>query len=292
MLRHLVKNFREEYVEVAKEKGLGVGTLDAVSIAAMQEDIGVKDWQMVRALKHLRNSLGQNIAVPFVQTKRFSHGYVEPQVKKIEHQYENGDISMIHCSYQSVAEMTTKMVGEMLTERKVKPTDVLSVDFILGGDHGKEAFRLCFRLVVTLVCGKMHYRDYGGAGTVHGKDTPEVLEKSIMPWLTHDLEIIHRSKLVIAKCSGEDKLVCAFVDDLADVDFTEGTHIVHHVEIYNTGDLKWMAMLLGMADMSNEWCIFCFWRSGQWRFDTHQLGKERTIKKSKMAQKKEPTGLV
>jgi hypothetical protein len=141
---------------------------------------------------------------------------------------------------------------------------------ILGVDHGK---------VVTSVGGKMHYRDYGGAGTVHGKDTPEVLEKSIMPWLTHDLEIIHRSKLVIAKRSGDDKLVCAFVDDLAEVDFAEGTHIVHHVEIYNTGDLKLMAMLLGMADMSNEWCIFCFWCSGQWRFDTHQLGEEQTIEK-------------
>jgi len=32
------------------------------------------------------------------------------------------------------------LVGEKLTELKSKPKDVQSIDFILGGDHGKEAF--------------------------------------------------------------------------------------------------------------------------------------------------------
>ena len=43
----------------------------------------------------------------------------------------------------------------------------------------------------------MHYVEYGGAGTVFGKDTSEVLEKSIMPWLVEDLRNMHESKFVI-----------------------------------------------------------------------------------------------
>ena len=140
---------------------------------------------MHRSLKHLRHELGGKVSVPFSHTKKFSEGFVKPKTKKFEHQYDsNGDIVSIECWYQSVTEMTSMLVGEKLTELKVKPKDVQSIDFILGGDHGKEAFRLCTRVVITLDDGVMHYIDYGNAGTVFGKDTKGVLEQSIMPWPT------------------------------------------------------------------------------------------------------------
>ena len=44
-----------------------------------------------------------------------------------------------------------------------------------------------------------------------------------------------------------------------------------------TGDLKWMAMLLGMDDMSGEWCIYCMLRKKQWL--NNEVGQPRTIKK-------------
>lgn len=79
----------------------------------------------------------------------------------------------------------------------MKPEDVKDIDFILGGDHGKEAFRLCFRVVLTPVKGDMIYRDYGGAGTALGKDTSDVLKQSILPWLSKDLQAINDSKMLI-----------------------------------------------------------------------------------------------
>ena len=54
-----------------------------------------------------------------------------------------------------------------------------------------------FIFVITLNNGTMHYVEYGGAGTIFGKDTPEVLEKSIMTWLTEDLLNMHESKFVV-----------------------------------------------------------------------------------------------
>ena len=179
--------------------------------------------------------------------------------------------------YQNVAEMTTQLVGEKLTELKVKPSNVISIDFILGGNHWKDAFCLCFRIVITMSGGKMHYVDYGGAGTVMGKDMIDVLEKSIMPWLTEDLKTIHKSKLLMKVIDESGEIVCMFVDEESEIDYAPDCHIIHHVEIYNTGDLKWMAMLLGISDMSNKWCIFCHLRELQWSVIGHDRGELWTI---------------
>ena len=72
----------------------------------------------------------------------------------------------VQCWYQSVDKMTEVLVSNKLTELEIKLNDVKNVDFILGGGHGKEAFRLCFCVVITLDDGTMHYVEYGGAGTV------------------------------------------------------------------------------------------------------------------------------
>ena len=237
---------------------------------------------MLVSLKHLRHGLKGTVSVPFLHTKKFSEGHVTTKTKKFDHQYDsNGEIVSVECMYQSVQEMTCIMVASKLTELKLKPADVKSIDFILGGDHGKEAFRLCFRVVITEQNDTMHHCDYGCAGTVFGKDTPEVLEKSIMPWLTEDLKAMNDSKFIIEEPDGDGLIVCQFNKVGLEADSTEGIarQVINHVEIYNTGDLKWMAMLLGMADMSNEWCIFCFMRKMQWSVRGHEKGEKRTMAK-------------
>ena len=56
-----------EYAQVAKEVGFNVGgKLDTISLAAMKHDATLKDWQMVKILKHLKHTLGaKDITVPF-----------------------------------------------------------------------------------------------------------------------------------------------------------------------------------------------------------------------------------
>jgi len=187
----------------------------------------------------------------------------------------------VECWYQRVDTMTEVLVSNKLTELEIKPNSVKDVDFILCSDHRKEAFRQCLRVVITLNDGTTHYVEYGGAGTVFGKDTPNVLEKSIMPWLTERLLNIHQSKFRIEDPNGDGKIVCSFIgkdEDMEPIDL-ERLNMIDHVKIYNTEDLKWMAILLGMADMSNEWCIFCMMRKLQWNERGHNKGELRIIQK-------------
>ena len=55
--------------------------------------------------------------------------------------------------------------------------------------------------------------------------------------------------------------------------------VIEHVKLYNTGDLKWMAILLGMDGMSSEWYIFCFLYRKQWQVTDYEKGSPRKIEK-------------
>ena len=56
-----------------------------------------------------------------------------------------------------------------MDENHMKPLDVIALEIVLGGDHGKGAFRLALRAIVTVTSGTMYHCDYGGVAYVTGK---------------------------------------------------------------------------------------------------------------------------
>lgn len=187
LLNHLAKNFPTEYARVGKKRKLQVnGMLDATALAAWQIDADIRDHQMITSLKHLRCGLDCKVAVPFHKTKAFCQGYVEPKTKEFEHQYKDKTIEIIKVEYQDVSAMLVITAQEIISENGIKVEDVKEIFFVIGGDHGLGAFRLSFRVIVMLKNGKMYVKG-GITATIFGKDTPEVLEKSIMKWITDDL---------------------------------------------------------------------------------------------------------
>ena len=80
MLSFLAQDFKEEYIEVAKSNKLAVGgVLDAASLAAIQHDARLKDWQTIRILKHISFGLGCNVSVGYHKIKLFSDGVIHPK---------------------------------------------------------------------------------------------------------------------------------------------------------------------------------------------------------------------
>ena len=131
----------------------------------------LKGWQVLRVLRHLKHTFGgAKISVPYFEIKQFAEGYVELKVKKFKHQYPDGKIEWIECEYQPVDKLFALVAGEILMEHSISPQNVEELYFVLGGDHGQEAFRLCFRVIIQLRSGDLKYRDYGGAGLAKGKD--------------------------------------------------------------------------------------------------------------------------
>ena len=57
LAEQMVKKYEVKCVQVAEENGLNIGVMDVVNLAARQKDMGLKDWQMMKSLKHLRHNL-------------------------------------------------------------------------------------------------------------------------------------------------------------------------------------------------------------------------------------------
>ena len=238
----------------------------------------MKDWQMIRSLKHLRFGLGgAKVSVPFLHIKQFSEGYVQPRTKKFKHVYPDKSFEWVKVEYQPIDEVYPIVVRELMTEKNLTPEQVAHLEFVLGGDHGKEAFRLCFRVIITTDDGTLHYKDYGGAATIFSKkDSPDILEAAIMDWLTEDLRSIHESKVFLSK-TDDGSVECVLLRDEVDMEPTDNSKLISKTVIFNTGDLKWMAMLLGMDGMSRQWCIYCYLRKHEWSVEGHDRGEPRTI---------------
>ena len=84
---------------------------------------------------------------------------------------------------------------------------------------------------------------------------------------------------VVISSTAEGKIVCYLTgQDTDPALLTDGDyHVIPRLEIFNVGDLKWLAMLLGMEDMSNIWCIYCFLRKLQWMQIRHERSELRTM---------------
>ena len=276
MLDYLATTYEDEYIAVAKEKKLDMtGIMNDVQLAAWQVDCELKDWQATRTLKHFRANLNSKVSVPYHLTKKFGKGYVIPRTKKFQHQYDNGEIKTVEVEYQDVSEITRDTVQKILRKHNIKPEDILDIHFVFGGDHGVGAFRLSYRCIVTLKDNTM-FHDGGICGTINGKDKPEILEESIMEWLTEDLKRINDLKLFVT-CDDDANAVCSFMNE----DDNDDTNAFgFKVGIINSGDLKWFCTILGMDGMSNQWCIYCYLRKHQW-LGEHEPGEARTVENMK-----------
>ena len=71
-------------------------------------------------------------------------------------------------------------------------------------------------------------------------------------------------------------------DAASEIEYSANEFVIDNIEIYNNSDLKWLAMLLGMADISNIWCIYCLPCKHEWMEAGHTLTEDQicTIKKN------------
>ena len=77
-------------------------------------------------------------------------GYTVPKTKTIEYKIE-GKLPELHVAhYQSIDEEFRRCVSAVLEEYSVSPKRISRVRLVLGGNHGKGAFCLCFRLLISM----------------------------------------------------------------------------------------------------------------------------------------------
>ena len=187
----------------------------------------------------------------------------------------------IKFEYQSVSDEFLLRVGEVLTENKIKPQQVERIGFVIGADHGKDAFRVCFRCTVKLFgSDKLIYKTASVGSVYCNKDTSDIVEKTILNWLTEDMKKIHESKMVFSAESLDNsgtRVACGFIPKSSPNPL--GERVIESITMFVTGDLAFLAMILGREGMSGHWCHICMALKKDWAKEGHSTGEKWTIQK-------------
>ena len=72
-------------------------------------------------------------------------------MKKFKHQYKDGTLAWVDCTYASIYEVYVKVVREIMLEHGIRPIDVVALDVVIGGDHRLNAL---FGLMHNCHCDK------------------------------------------------------------------------------------------------------------------------------------------
>ena len=190
---YLAKKHKDVYVAVGQKNGLTItGTMKEVESAAMWCNARLLDSQAKTISKILRYKFGTAVTVPFSHIFHLFHGYTVPKHMVLDHVDGEKWPEQIHVQYQDVAKEVQRGVEELLEEHVASPFNIKRICLIIGGDHGKGAFRLCFRIVINLWgMTKPIHKTKSIAEVYCKKEEGILLEKTIMPWLKEDLEKIH-----------------------------------------------------------------------------------------------------
>ena len=110
---YLAKNHAQKYIKVGKKNGLSVsGKMNDVQLAALMHDTGIKDWQGIRMLQHLRVNLNADISCAFMETTKFREDHVKPRTKTFHHRFEDGKLEWIECEYHPITQLLPQMVNQ------------------------------------------------------------------------------------------------------------------------------------------------------------------------------------
>ena len=219
-------------------------------------------------LQHLRYKFNGHTTVPYHKIFNFLEGYTQPRTKVSEYHVDGmKHPEMVHAQYQDVQSKLHIAIQELLVEYEVIPFYVTKVRLIIGGDHRKGAFHLCFRIVIN-VKGKMEpiYKTKSIAEVYCAKEEGIILEKSIMSWSTDNLKKIRNSQLQVrtARQVGTNDDDCIIHDDIGNIVCNysaktlaactiPNTTIIPKIETFVAGDLSWYSLLLGKEGSSSSY---------------------------------------
>jgi len=166
-------------------------------------------------------------------------GYTIPRVKVFEYHKDGEKIpEIVHAQYQSLTREFARSVQELIVEHNILPGDILAVFLVLGGDHGQDAFRLCFRALLN----------------TKGRVMPYYKTKSI--------ELVVRTDCGEVVCDWRAK--AEFLGPTATAEDTAGEVILPDTLRMLTADLSFDAYALGKEGGSGHYCPYCRMTKTQW----------------------------
>jgi hypothetical protein len=126
--------------------------------------------------------------------------------------------------------------------KNVNPSDVLSVQVVVGGDHGDTAFQFGASVSVKLCDGNIIEFEVSACKLICRKDTAKIIESTILPKLTAGLLVVATYPLHIYT-NEHGNILCKFSQTCQTTEHAIKT--IPKMKVYITGDLTFQAI----------WCL-------------------------------------
>ena len=141
------------------------------------------------------------------------------------------------------------------------------IDFIYichGGDHGKEKFRFAAKVLIRMNDGRYYDDVFGLADVACKKDHPEVLDNTCMPDLITGINAIENGVLVF-ETDGQSLSIDLVSKDLVS---ESANKLVIRPISFLSGDLAFLAYMMGKENFSPAWCNWCSLSKQEWQEET------------------------
>ena len=201
--------------------------------------------------KHLSAHLGKGFCPTRRSTGMMSDGHCEVHYGSMDFTYDDKKKKKAEFIEWTEKDINTEFevyLQRHLTSRSITPSEVESVEVVVGGDHGDTAFQFGASVYIYLTDKKIIQFELSVCKIICRKDTGKLIESTILPRLTKGLKIIATWHLCIEN-NVKGQIECKFIETSSPNSLT--------VDMYVTGDLAFQAMALGKESMAGWWCMLC-----------------------------------
>jgi hypothetical protein len=158
----------------------------------------------------------------------------------------------------------------------VNPKQITSIHIVHGGDHGKEKFLFCSKLLLYKDNGDCHSEVFGLADVKCCKDHAQIVDHTCMPEMMKGVNLIKRSQIVFSQESygnNKTKMILSLREDANEQQSNDGT-ICRTIKLVSfvAGDLAFLVYLMEKDNFSLAWCNWGKNPSSVWKVASNTNG--------------------
>jgi hypothetical protein len=247
---HIIRFYRDSFLAACETQGvpmckpMSATHFQAMLCAGRVSGTGEKELK-----KHLSAHLGKGFCPTRRSVDMLSDGHCEVYYGSMEFTYDKKEkAEFIEWTEKNVEDEIAVNLQRHLMSKSIAPSEVESVQVVVGGDHGDTAFQFGASVSVNLMGNRIIDFEVSVCELICRKDTSKLIESTILPRLTKGLEIVATWHLHI-EMNDDGLLECEFKQTRS-----ENSQLIN---IYVTGDLAFQAMALGKESMAGWWCMLC-----------------------------------
>jgi hypothetical protein len=270
LIDYLLKRNREKMLLKLREHQLIPKILDKYNLAALISESGIKIWQWRKINQCLRLFMDvKKIAVSEKQLRMLGldHGEIKHGIYYYsDPQKPTKTRGKVQYWTKDPAFEFVQLLQDIISGHSIDPKTIKSINIVHGGDHGKEKFRFCSKLLIYMDNGDCHSEVFGLADVKCRKDHAQILDHTCMPEMIKGVNLIERSQVVFSLEPVEDDNNKKMMLSLSDAMFG-GDKIYHAIKpvTYIAGDLSFLSNLMGKDNFSSTWCNWCRIPSSVWK---------------------------